>query len=245
MAVWTGPHLYSQTQINHVVLSEVHVLQNSSLIIVKGSIAGRMNHDVDSHSSCTFTVQINPDTAARERRVSCCWQETCRRSQQGLLCWQQELMTLHNRASVLDLLDANIMTWLFVVAGHRHTSTFRVWVPCHPPTVTPQPPQGGWIYHLKVTSRANIHKKTPLPHLNNRDGERCLAGAVLSHSLSSSQLQSHVAPLWKAAVASFPSIKPTAFRKHKLFLSTLALLNCCTDICHVLITCQDALNSSG
>lgn len=245
MAVWTGPHLYSQTQINHVVLSEVHVLQNNSLITVKGYIAGRMNHNVDSHSRCTFTVRINPDTTAREKRGSCRWQETCRRSQQGLQCWQQELMTLHHSGSVLELLEANVTTWLVVVAGHRHMGMFRVWIPCHPPTVMPQPPQGGWIYHLKFT-RANAHNRTaPTSSLGWQGWGEMLSWAVFSYSLSSSQPRSHVAPLWKAAVASFPSVKPRAFRKHKRFLSALTLLNYCTDVCHVLITCQDALNNSG
>lgn len=62
-------------------------------------------------------------------------------------------MTLHNCASVLHLSEANVTTWLFVVAGHRHMSVFRVWVPCHPPTATPQPPQGAWVCHLKVTQK--------------------------------------------------------------------------------------------
>lgn len=129
---------------------------------MKRSIAGRMNHDVDSHSSCTFTVWINPDTTAQERRVSCCWQEMCRRSQQGLLWRQQELMTLHNQGSVLDLVEANVTTWLFVGWAQTHERVQGVGPlpPSHPPTVTPQPPQGSWIYHLKVTSRANSHNST-------------------------------------------------------------------------------------
>lgn len=84
MAVWTGPHLYSQTQINHVVLSEVHVLQNSCLITVKGYVAGRMNHNVDSHLGCTFTAGLNPDRKGKERRDSChCHEGPRERRQQG------------------------------------------------------------------------------------------------------------------------------------------------------------------
>lgn len=38
---------------------------------MKGYIAGRMNHDVDSHLGCVFAAGISLDRKAKERRVSC------------------------------------------------------------------------------------------------------------------------------------------------------------------------------
>lgn len=163
MAVWAGPHLYSQTQINHVVLSEVHVLQNSCLITVKGYIAGRMNHDVDSHSSCTFTVRINPDRTAKERRVSCRWREKHRATREKparTFVSAAGAEGTSRRGSVLELLGAHIKTRLIVVAGHGHMGMFRTWVLCHPPVVTSRVPQGGWFHHLNVASRAKAHRRT-------------------------------------------------------------------------------------
>lgn len=69
-------------------------------------------------------------------------------------------MTLHSRGSVLDLLEAHVTSWLFVGWAQTHERVQGVGPLCHPAMVTPQPPQGSWIYHLKVTSRANPHNRT-------------------------------------------------------------------------------------
>lgn len=160
MAVWTGPHLYSQTQINHVDLSEVRVLQNSCLITVKGYIAGRMNHDVDSHSSCTFAVWINPDRTAKERRVSCFWREKHRAMMEkpsGTLLMAAGAEGASRHGSVLELSGVHTETRLVVEAGHAwacsghgSSATLPWWLPN----------QGGWFCCLKSTSRVKSHCKT-------------------------------------------------------------------------------------
>lgn len=79
------------------------------------------------------------------------------------------------------------------------------------------------------------------------DEEGCWASSVLHTALASLSLTLMWLLPAKAAVASFPSSKPKAFRKQNYFFfpNTLKLLNYCTNTWHVLVTCQDMLNKSG
>lgn len=219
MAVWTGPHLYSQTQINHVVLSEVHVLQNSCLITVKGYIAGRMNHDVDSHLGCVFAAGISLDRKAKERRVSC--HPHRERGASGELMVAAGAGGASRHGSVLGLLGVHLEPRR---AGWVLVAMLRTWVLCHPPVVTSQLPQAAGFIAWKLPPGPKLTVWQPPVRFSawegcwmSADEEGCWAPSVLHTALASLSLTLTWLLPAKAAVASFPSSKLKAFRKQKHF----------------------------